>query len=182
MQARQRLDSGISVVRPLLSIEKSRLIAACEARGLAYHDDPTNSDMRFTRPRLRQAYDVLAAEGLTGPRLQRTAHRLARSRSALEHYTREAIDSYVDKGVTGWAIRHGDFCSLPEDIALRIIQTALGELGHARDYLPRMQKQENLLARLRSEENFKSATLGGCQFALGRDGEWLSISSEKRQG
>ena len=177
MPYRQVISDDINLFRPLLDIEKRHLIATCNVRGLAYRHDPTNMDTRFTRPRLRQAYDVLAGEGLTGRRLQRTAHRLGRARNALEHYTQTAIDSCVDKHDNSWTIRRRDFCALPEEIALRLLQAAFEHLGNGGDYPPRMQKQEALLGRLREEENFKGATLGGCYFALDR-GDKLQIGPE----
>jgi len=56
MQRLSRLDSGEGapqLVRPLLDIPKARLIATLKASKIAYADDPSNRDPRFTRARLR---------------------------------------------------------------------------------------------------------------------------------
>ena len=167
MPLQQPLQSGVVVLRPLLGVEKSRLLATCQAFGLDYSNDPSNTDTAFTRPRLRRAYDVLADEGLTGRRLQRTAGRLARARAALARYTQDAIAAHVTQEENGWVIARDTFTDLPEEIGLRIMQAAFVALGHSGGaYPPRMEKQETLLQRLREERDFKGATLGGCRFAL----------------
>ena len=69
---------GIELVRPLLAIPKSRLIATLKAAKIRYADDPTNRDPRFTRPRLRALMPMLAREGLTAARLATLARRVQR--------------------------------------------------------------------------------------------------------
>ena len=52
-------------VRPLLGLRKARLIATLRKAGVAYADDPSNRDPRFTRVRFRAAMPMLEREGLT---------------------------------------------------------------------------------------------------------------------
>ena len=59
-----RWRGGIALVRPLLDVRKARLIATLRKAGIAYADDPSNRDPRFTRARLRAAMPVLEREGL----------------------------------------------------------------------------------------------------------------------
>ena len=66
MQPRSTIDvtdspgARLDVLRPLLSIEKSRLEATCVAHSQEYVDDPSNRDDRFLRVRAR---DLVAALG-----------------------------------------------------------------------------------------------------------------------
>ena len=56
MQRLSRLDGAepvLALVRPLLEVPKARLIATLKAAKIAYADDPSNRDPRFTRARLR---------------------------------------------------------------------------------------------------------------------------------
>ncbi|MGB6272763.1 MAG: tRNA lysidine(34) synthetase TilS, partial [Pseudolabrys sp.] len=62
-------DGAITLVRPLLDIPKSRLIATLNAAKIPYADDPSNRDPRFTRARLRTLMGALAQEGLDARRL-----------------------------------------------------------------------------------------------------------------
>src|SRR5205807_2476678 len=72
------------LVRPLLDLPKARLIATLDAEGVAFCDDPSNRDPRFTRPRLRELMPVLAGEGLDAKRLAVLARRLRRAEAAIE--------------------------------------------------------------------------------------------------
>ena len=58
-------DSEIFLLRPLLHIPKLRLVETLRAAGIAYADDPSNSDPRFTRARLRALMPALRVRGLT---------------------------------------------------------------------------------------------------------------------
>ena len=46
-------EGEISLVRPLLGVRKTRLIATLRKAGVAHADDPSNRDPRFTRVRIR---------------------------------------------------------------------------------------------------------------------------------
>src|ERR1700761_545772 len=82
--ARESERDGILLVRPLLHVAKSRLIATLDKARIAYADDPTNRDTVFTRPRLRALLPLLAAEGGDARGLARLAARLARANAAVE--------------------------------------------------------------------------------------------------
>ena len=68
----------------------SDLVAYCEARGVAYADDPSNADPRFARPRLRQLREFLAAEGLDAAALARLGRRAALAEEALAKMAAQA--------------------------------------------------------------------------------------------
>ena len=76
-------ETGVTLVRLLLHIPKSRLVATLRAAGIAFADDPSNRDPRFTRARLRGLMPALAAEGLDAARLMQLARRLRRADAAI---------------------------------------------------------------------------------------------------
>ena len=88
MAARTPLTSGterrIMLARPFLGIAKSRLLAACTTLDLSPVRDPSNTDPRFARARLRQSMTALAAEGLTARRLVRLGARARQAREGLD--------------------------------------------------------------------------------------------------
>lgn len=53
MAARRRLRPRIALVRPLLQIEQAELDEFVRARGIAFVQDPSNGDSKFTRNRIR---------------------------------------------------------------------------------------------------------------------------------
>ena len=82
--ARQSERDGVVLARPFLNVSKSQLVATVKKAGIDFADDPTNRDIRFTRPRLRAILPVLAAEGGDTRNLARLASRLGRANAAVE--------------------------------------------------------------------------------------------------
>jgi tRNA(Ile)-lysidine synthase len=122
----------IALVRPLLEIPKSRLIATLAAAKIPYADDPTNRDPRFTRARLRGLMPQLAAEGLDARGLARLALRLRRADAAIEAVVDQAMATLALAASTAEVIRldAGGFFILPAEIALRVIGRAVGQVGN----------------------------------------------------
>ena len=181
MRAAQNYNDDLTLIRPLLNIEKSRLIATCRHHDLAAIDDPTNFCTDYARPRLRAAREVLEEEGLSTKRLATTAYRLQRARAALDDVTdivfRDAQSSGSDDGALqlDWAILQ----TQPEEIALRVIIQSIQSLKPDADYLPRMEKIEALLYDLFHEESFRKRTLGGLVFARDDKTQMLLIKGER---
>ena len=90
------------LVRPLLDVPKARLIATLKAAKIGYAVDPSNSDPRFTRPRLRKLMRSLAQEGLTAERLGKLAKRVERAEEALVRGTQRRAVGAVPWAVAGW--------------------------------------------------------------------------------
>jgi tRNA(Ile)-lysidine synthase len=121
----------VQLVRPLLEISKSRLIATLKAAKIPFADDPSNRDPRFTRARLRPLMPVLAQEGLDARRLSLLARRLKRADAALE--------AAVDLAMAGLAVTPSaagaiafdaaGFSRLPAEIALRVLGRAVAQAG-----------------------------------------------------
>jgi tRNA(Ile)-lysidine synthase len=119
------------LVRPLLDIPKSRLIATLKAAKIPFADDPSNRDPRFTRARLRGLMPQLAQEGLDARRLSLLARRLKRADVAIEAgvdraVAELAVDSASPAVITFDAL---GYARLPAEIALRLIGRAVGKLG-----------------------------------------------------
>ena len=131
---RRRDDAadGVRLVRPLLDIPKMRLIATLQDAGLAWAEDPGNSDPRFTRARLRGLMPALAGEGLTPLCLARLARRVRRSEAALEAFAGSAAASLggatAEPG-TRVVWNSSDWHRLPEEIALRLLGRAVAAVG-----------------------------------------------------
>jgi tRNA(Ile)-lysidine synthase len=50
---RRELEAGIAVVRPLLAVTRAEIIAYLQELGQPYREDASNSDLRYTRNRIR---------------------------------------------------------------------------------------------------------------------------------
>jgi tRNA(Ile)-lysidine synthase len=123
----------IALVRPLLLVPKTRLIATLEAAKIAYSTDPSNADPRFARPRLRALLPVLAREGLTAERLGRLARRVAR----IDEVLLEAVDAaqaalcprpWPPEGPV--TVDSELFLDLPAEICLRLLARMIVGVGN----------------------------------------------------
>jgi len=119
------------LVRPLLDIPKSRLLATLRAAKIAFADDPSNRDPRFTRARLRGLLPQLAQEGLDAHRLALLARRLKRADTAIEAVVDQAMDFLaVDAAAPHtMAFEAGGFFMLPAEITLRLLGRAVTQVG-----------------------------------------------------
>ncbi len=148
MRPARPLGDGVTLVRPLLAVGREMLRATLRAAGIAWSEDPSNADTRFARPRLRALAGPLAEAGLTPSALATVARRLARADAAIE----AAVDALEDAtlarhpgGVT--AIELAAFAAAPEEVALRLLARAVGEIG-GEPYGPRLERLERLHAEL----------------------------------
>ena len=116
---------------PLLDLPKARLIVTLQEAGIAYAQDPSNVDPRFTRARLRRLMPALAGEGLTSERLIRLARRVRRSEAAHEavvHWAARRLGS--GPGHPKVALGRGNGIEIPAEIALRLLGRAIGTIGN----------------------------------------------------
>jgi tRNA(Ile)-lysidine synthase len=161
--ARESERDGLRLGRPLLDVSKSQLIATLKKAGIGFADDPTNRDLSFTRPRLREVMPALAAEGGDARSLARLASRLARANAAVEvlaegaerylalrdrHFSHTGIgaDAVNAKTVNAKSFDMAAFAVMPEEIRLRLLLRAINRFGH--EGPAELGKVEALLAAL----------------------------------
>jgi tRNA(Ile)-lysidine synthase len=129
MAARSKLD-GLTLARPFLDVPKARLVATLRRAKIAYADDPSNADAKFTRVRFRRLLAALAAEGLDARRLSVLARRLRRADAAIEADVNRAWEQLVDEIGGRIALPVAEFARLPAEIALRLLARAIDRRGH----------------------------------------------------
>lgn len=168
---------GIRLARPFLSLPKERLVATCRTAGLAYADDPSNADPRFTRADLRRMRPALEAVGLTADRLARLANAMGGARRGM------------DAAVRGWLARHAEIhpcgtCGLdraalsaePPDFGAAVLRAVLRIAGDA-GYPPGTAAMASLLDWICDSDAPGRRTLRGC--LLQADGGTLTVMREE---
>jgi len=152
----------VRLLRPLLTVPKSRLEASLRARGLDWIEDPSNRDPRHARVRLRQAMPSLALEGLTAPRLAAAADHLGRVRADLEQLVGQLLARAASLHPAGFArLDPNALAAAPDEVGRRALARLLMCVGGA-DYAPRLERLERLFVSLVAGLQ-RSATLGGCR-------------------
>jgi tRNA(Ile)-lysidine synthase len=122
----------IMLVRPLLELPKARLVATLARAKIAFADDASNRDPRFTRARLREVMPALAREGLNARRLARLAGRLRRAETAIEMAVDDAMAAlsrgpWSERGPIVFDV--GKIFRLPAEVALRLLGRAIARAG-----------------------------------------------------
>ena len=153
----------VKLVRPLLDLPKSRLIATLQSRRHPWVDDPSNHDPAFARSRIRELAPVLADTGITAEGIAVTARRLGRARAALEYYACELVRSAVESHAAGfcWIDREA-LLAAPEEVGLRILSRVVAAVGAGRAP-PRYDRLERAYATLLRNGHGRACTLSGCR-------------------
>ncbi len=172
---------GITLVRPLLSVSKARLIDTLKAQKQEWVEDTSNQDTKHARNRMRRLMPALAEEGLTPERLAGTAHCMQRARRALESFTRQHLKSAVEWVGETARIDMPTLLATEEEITLRALAHTIRRIG-GEDHAPRLEDLERLLSHLKKQDA-KAITLGHCLFrpsAKAREKGIWQVSLEKR--
>jgi tRNA(Ile)-lysidine synthase len=188
--ARETERDGKVLLRPLLDVPKQRLIATLDKAGIAFANDPSNADPRFTRPRLRELMPLLAAEGCDSRNLARLATRMARADAALELMVDGAERDLAQRG--GPDSRPGvdapAFFALAAEIRIRLLLRALARAGGQER--PELGKVETLAAALhcaaakrpsKREQIQLKQTLAGAVITLKKDRLLIAPAPPRRR-
>ena len=162
--------NGVRWHRPFLDVTRSELRHYLRDAGIAWVEDPSNSDRRFERVRARAALAGLSDIGVTPEGLARVVDHLAQARAALD----AALEPFVADHVTEQAgALWVDLAAFARDLApqlqRRLLNAALIWVSGA-NYPPRAAKLDRLL------HDLEPCTLHGCQIT--RHGASLCIARE----
>jgi tRNA(Ile)-lysidine synthase len=170
------------LVRPLLHVPKTRLVATLKAAGVDHSEDPTNRDPRFARARLRTLMPALAREGLDARGLARLAARMRRAEATIEFAVaaaRAALtpEPWRERGpIVFETVR---FNGLPAEVALRLLGRAI---AHAGDEGPvELGKLELLCDALRQSRSPLRRTLAGALITLTSDRLTIARAPARRK-
>jgi tRNA(Ile)-lysidine synthase len=156
---------GMTIARPLIRLKKRDLIAFAKARGAPFVDDPSNTDPRFARTRLRALLARLGEEGLDAEALDRLARRARETEEALAHLTAEIEARLGSEG----ALDARALFAVPIAIGRRILARRIAEAGGRDASRIGLEKIEALAAGLGhalKERRAHSANVGGALVRL----------------
>jgi len=166
------LQAGVTFHRPLLGQGREHLRDVLRAWGVAWVDDPTNSDAAYERARTRAALAALAPLGIDAGALAATARKMAGVRTALYHQAHGLAQDHVRIDAGDVVIARDALREMPDEVARRILQTALRWINGA-EYPPRGPAMTQFLAAARGGE---AMTLQGCYMQA--QGDMLRIARE----
>lgn len=154
--------SGISVVRPMLDLDRKALRQMLVARQQTWIEDPMNADARFLRVRIRQAWPQLAPLGLTPERLAETAVHLARAREALDVTAHAVLARACRRHARGLILDPAALAGAPPELGLRTLAKILMAIS-ANPYRPRFDRLTALFTAITEGSLGGGRTLHGCR-------------------
>lgn len=165
---------GYTLMRPLLEVRRDDLRGYLRDNDLPWAEDPSNSDPRFDRVRMRQALDVLGPLGITVEGLSKTADQMRRGQQALVARAESEVQRlYTPDPLCGDILLDAPgLAQLDRETVLRIVSTALMWVASS-PYRPRLDALERSIDAALAG---RAATLHGCLMRVHRG--QLRISRE----
>lgn len=160
MAAARQVD-GVTLVRPLLSFSREDLRETCRAKNILWVEDPSNTNDKYLRVRLRGFEDLLRGEGLSPERLQKTIEKLEEARAALDAVAEEALTETAKLHPEGYVtFNRVCFEQHPKEIKRRMLAAMVGAVL-PQEY-PLGFDGADLLLTAMAEMSFRGRTLAGC--------------------
>lgn len=120
------------IIRPLIETRRRDLVAALEAAGIGWIEDPSNRDARFLRNRIRhELLPMLAAS--YNPDVVVALDRIARlcrdTVDAIERVALRELDRLGVIAADAIVLPHAELASLPRQVAAETVRQAAARLG-----------------------------------------------------
>jgi tRNA(Ile)-lysidine synthase len=177
---------GLVRLRPFLTLPKARLLATLREASIDWIEDPSNSDPRFERVRIRRLLAMLAPTGLTSRRLATLAGRALRAAEALETIASSTFDRLAVTTDTAIALDTHAFLVEPAEIRLRMLGRAIRRVGPGNAEEPlrleRLEALDEALTRAAGEGAPLRRTLGGALVTLRARSLCISPEGPRRRG
>ncbi len=164
------------LVRPLLGATRAETRAYCEARGLAWREDPSNAELHFARARVR--HEVLPALAELSPAVERTVAETA----LLLRDEAEVLDAAVDEALARLGegpVAMAEFARMPAALA-RLVLRRLAEAAAGKTRALSRSEADAVRA-LAARGGSRSLDLGGGVRAVVEYGV-LRFASEREAG
>lgn len=147
------------LLRPLLTVEASRLKKTLQSFQQPFFLDPSNENTDFTRVRWRKLLPLLAEEGLTSASLQETLSRLDHTQRLIDQHITSLFQKHVTFSPYGYAtLSHETLFETPEALE-EILKNLFAAMG-TRTYPVRRHALHRALEAMKKNQSF---TLSGCQ-------------------
>ena len=169
-------NKNINYIRPLLGVEKKKLVKISLLVFSDYVSDPSNINENFKRIRVRNLISLLEKEGLDKEKIYLTIQKLKSANNALEFYSEKNIKENTALNQKKNVTLNKQFFEQPYEIVIRSITRLIKKVGK-NYYPPRGKSIKNVIAELKSTNGSKKVTLGGCIFE--KVSKTVIISKEK---
>tara|TARA_B100001063_G_scaffold103153_1_gene96264 strand:+ start:173 stop:1192 length:1020 start_codon:yes stop_codon:yes gene_type:complete len=175
MKPVSKINTQVSLFRPLLDIKKQFLIKISKNIFGKYFKDPSNKDLKYLRTKVRSLKKPLEKSGIKYEQIFKSIQNLSSSKKTLDDYLNTVFKKLIRKKDKEILININKYRDLNKDTQIAIINESVKQLKN-NYYDIRSKKVENLIKKV-NKRDFKKSTLGGCIFS--KKGENLCLKEEK---
>ena len=173
MKTNTKINSKVSLFRPLIDIKKEYLIKISKHTFGKYFKDPSNQNKKFLRTKVRSLKKPLESRGIKYEKIFKSIQNLSSSKETLDRYLNKIYKDLIKKKNREILINFEKFNRLSIDAKMALVNESIKRLK--RNYYDlRSRKIINLIKNL-NRKDFKSLTLGGCIFFKKNDDLCLKI-------
>jgi tRNA(Ile)-lysidine synthetase-like protein len=159
-------------VRPMLSVWRTEVLSFLAQRGVNAYEDPANTDLKFSRARVR--HEVLPALERDRPGIGRRFYAAAQRATAMQ----EAVESRAMATLSSAPPTAEDVARMPEPVAVELIRALYSDAGGVQPSLSRAHLS-SMLRLARGGQGGRGVDLpGGLRFRIvGHHMEFLKTVS-----
>ena len=162
IKSKVKFDDKIFILRPLIDIPKKDLVYISKNTFNFNVNDPSNSDDKFLRVKVRKLISYLEEDGLTFNKFKLSLNNLNKSNYAINYYVQKNInDNSNYLKLAKKIVLNDEFLKQPDEIVFRSFSELIQKVGK-KDTFARGAKVESLLKYLKSDNNYSKKTLSGC--------------------
>ena len=157
------IGGSVRLVRPLLSVQKVRLVETLKHNSQPWIEDPSNRNQIYARSRLESAISNLGPRESLLPRIAKISQRAGSDRIALESVCGESLARCVEPHPAGFFYLDWNcWKSLPNAVALRMLIRVISSISVSK-YGPRLSVVERSLKNLINDFPNRAITISGCR-------------------
>ena len=175
MKPLSRINSQVSLFRPLLDTKKKFLIKISKNIFGTYFQDPSNKSKKYLRTKVRNLKKPLENSGIKYDQIFRSIQNLSLSKKTLDGYLNNIFKGLINKTNNEISINFNKYKNLSNDTKMALINESIKKIKK-NYYDMRSKKVDNLINSI-NKRNFKKTSLGGCVFF--KKGENLCLKVEK---
>ncbi len=169
-----KLDNKRNIVRPFLSLRKKDLIYISKKTFGKFYVDPSNSNKKYLRTKIRSLKKVLEKSGITHNQILKSINNLISTTEIINLYIEKIRKKIIFKKRKIIIIKYKEFTKENSEIQLKLLSQSIKELSKSY-YPPRSKKVFNILNELNSNKR-KRLTLSKC--SIERVGNFIKLKSE----
>jgi tRNA(Ile)-lysidine synthase len=153
---------GVTLVRPLLEVNKDELKDFLRAKKMSWFEDETNADEKFLRNKIRKFLSEFPEKNFIEKRIKNAADEISKMRDLFNDKMQIEVAEIVEERADGaFLINLEKFKKTEEKIALKMLALLLMKVGKKK-YKPRLENLKNFYRAVIETPNFKRKNFYGC--------------------